>query len=202
MFDFGGVLITPITNQLSVLAREHGVDPVTMKRVLLGPPESGDHPWHRAERGDLPVAEIQAELNPWAAAEGVRTRGDEIESLLAAGQYTIIDSMRQRARDLRDDGIRVGLLTNTFAEFRPTMDRDIDLASFDVVVESFAVGARKPEPAIYDAVEVALGLAGPAIVYLDDFAENLVPAAARGWDTILVADPAAALDELDRRFVD
>ena len=33
-----------------------------MVEVLIGPEETGDHPWHRAERGEIAVADIQAGL--------------------------------------------------------------------------------------------------------------------------------------------
>ncbi len=197
VFDFGGVLITPITNQLSKVAIDHGVDGATMKRVLLGPPDSADHPWHRAERGEIAVRDIQADLAPWAEPHGIALVGDEIDRLLAAGEYAVIDAMLERVHALRTEGIRTGLLTNTFAEFRPTMDRDVGLDSFDVVVESFAVGARKPEPAIYAAVEASLRMSGDEVVYLDDFAENLEPARALGWRTIHVTAPEQALAALD-----
>ena len=105
--------------------------------------------------------------------------------------------MIDRVRSLRADGYLTGLLTNTFAEFRPTMERDIDFGLFDVVVESFAVGSRKPEFAIYEITAERLGVGHDAIVYLDDFDQNLEPPAALGWTTIQVDDAAVALRELD-----
>jgi len=197
VFDFGGVLITSINNQVGDVAEANGVDPATMHRVLLGPSASGDHPWHRAERGELSVADIQSQLDPWADAADVELRGDEIERLLTPGGYTIVHAMQTRIADLRSEGFRTALLTNTFAEFQPTMQRDIDLDLFDAVIESFAVGARKPEPAIYAATAERLGVGHDGIVYLDDFDQNLAPAAALGWTTILVDDHDAALAALD-----
>ena len=57
VFDFGGVLITSIHHQLGRVAVSHGVDMLTMKSVLMGPTTSGDHPWQRAERGEIPGAQ-------------------------------------------------------------------------------------------------------------------------------------------------
>jgi epoxide hydrolase-like predicted phosphatase len=198
VFDFGGVLITSINNQVGDVAAAHGVSLATMHAVLLGPRASGaDHPWHRAERGELAVGDIQSELGPWAEAAGVELRGDEIERLMKPGAYTVVDAMLDRVASLRAEGLRTALLTNTFAEFRPTMERDIDFELFDAVIESFAVGARKPEPPIYEATAEQLGIDHRSIVYLDDFDQNLEPAAALGWTTILVGDHRAAIDELD-----
>ena len=197
MFDFGGVIITPITDRVETLAARHGTDVGTMLTVLLGPRETGDHPWHRAERGELAVAEIQALLGPWADDVGLTLHGDEMDVLMDATLYDVVGEVLDRVATLRADGYRTGLLTNTFAEFRPTLERDLDLSLFDVVVESYAVGARKPEPAIYHATAAALGVAHDQIVYLDDFDQNLAPAAALGWTTIHVTDPVAAVRRLD-----
>jgi len=199
VFDFGGVLITSISNQIGNLAASHDVDPAVMHELLLGPRASGaTHPWHLAERGEIPVAEIQELLRPFADAAGVRLRGDEMERLLAPGGYTVVDEMLHRIDVLRAEGYRTGLLTNTFAEFRPTMERDIDLDAFDVVIESFAVGSRKPERAIYETTRDRLGVDHAAIVYLDDFEQNLTEPKALGWTTIRVGDQRSALAELDR----
>lgn len=199
VFDFGGVLITSITNQIGKVAATHGVPADVMHELLLGAATSGPtHPWHRAERGEIAIADIQSLLEPFATDAGVDLRGDEIDRLLAAGEYTVVDEMVARVRSLRTEGYLTGLLTNTFAEFRPTMEEDLDLSLFDAVVESFAVGARKPEPAIYAATAAMLQVEHDEIVYLDDFEQNLVPAQTLGWHTVHVGDPVRALTELDR----
>ena len=197
VFDFGGVLITPITNQVGEVAQRHGVPMTTMLEVLLGPHDSGDHPWHRAERGEIAVAEIQGQLQPWADQHGIRLAGDELDAVLRPGGYRVVESMADKVAALKGSGTKTGLLTNTFAEFRPTMERDLRFADFTVIVESFAVGARKPEPAIYEATRVALEVEHDEILYLDDFVQNIDMAAAFGWSTIHVTDPLAAIDAID-----
>ncbi|MSV93735.1 MAG: hypothetical protein F2860_04665, partial [Actinobacteria bacterium] len=44
--------------------------------------------------------------------------GDEIEALMAPGQYTVITPMLDKVSELRKRGYATGLLTNSFAEFR------------------------------------------------------------------------------------
>ena len=73
----------------------------------------------------------------------------------------------------------------------------IDLSQFDAVIESYAVGARKPDPAIYEATADALGVDHRQIAYLDDFDQNLGPATELGWTVIHVTDSGLALAELD-----
>jgi len=196
VFDFGGVLISPIVEKVAVMAEAHDTTMHELLHVLLGPRESGpDHPWHRCERGEITVAEIQPGLGPWAAAAGISLRGDEIESLMDGG-YRVLDEVIAHIDRLRVAGYRTGLLTNTFAEFRPKMDADIGFHRFDAVVESFAVQARKPELAIYEATREMLDVGHDEIVYLDDFDQNLEPAIALGWQVIHVTGPEQSLAAL------
>jgi len=197
VFDFGGVIITPITDKLARIAERSSIDPGVMLEVLMGPRhDSTDHPWHRSERGELAVAEIQALLGPYADHHGVALVGDEIDVLLDAQTYSINSQVLDRIAALQGV-VKLGLLTNSIREFRPTLERDIDLTLFDVVMDSSAEGSRKPEPVIYRRTTEALGVAAQTVVYLDDFDHNLGPARDEGWQTIHVGDPDAALAELD-----
>ena len=136
-------------------------------------------------------------LQPWADPHGVTLRGDEIDALLSAGGYTTVPEMNSKVAQLKQEGFITGLLTNTFAEFRPTMERDLHFPDFTTVVESFAVGSRKPEPRIYQATRDLLGVAHREILYLDDFAQNIATAQSFGWSTIHVTDPAADVGRID-----
>ena len=198
VFDFGGVLISPIVEKVALLAEARNTTMHELLHVLLGPRDSGpDHPWHRCERGEIAVSEIQGHLGPWAAAAGIALQGDEIDVLLEGG-YRVLTEVIDRIDALRAAGYRTALLTNTFAEFQATMESDIGFHHFDAVVESFAVEARKPEPAIYDATARMLDVAHDEILYLDDFDQNLEPAVALGWQVIHVTGPEQSLAALDR----
>jgi len=67
---------------------------------------------------------------------------------------------------------------------------------FDVVVESQAVGLRKPDPRIYELACRQLGVTPPETAFLDDIGANLKSARALGMHTIKVDDPSVALREL------
>ncbi len=197
VFDFGGVVITPITNQLNRLARRARTDMLTMLEVVMGPRHhSSDHPWHRAERGEIPTAEIQGLIGAYAGAAGIQLVGDEIDDILTGQGFTLNDDVVSRITSLSDEGVRVALLTNSFVEARHIIEAQMDFSVFTAVIDSSLVGCRKPEPAIYEVTAQQLGVAHDAIAYLDDFADNLVPAATLGWTTIHVVDPAEALAEL------
>ena len=198
VFDFGGVLITPITTLIAEVAGWHDVSMIEMLDVLMGPRETStsDHPWHRAERGELAIAELQREVAPFAEAAGMSLRGDEYERLLC-GEFTVQAEIVERVVRLREEGYRLGLLTNSFVEFRDHIESHIDFTLFDAVVDSSLVGHRKPEPAIYELTTRMLGVPASEILYLDDFAANLDGAKEAGWRTIHVVDVESALNELD-----
>ena len=197
VFDFGGVIITPITNKLQVLADREGVELLTMLELLMGPRhESTDHPWHRSERGEIWVHEVQDLLGPWAEASGVALAGDEIDVLMDGMTYSYVDSSLAKIAELAAGPMSLGLLTNLNLDFRPTLEAEFDLSQFDAVIDSAVEGTRKPEPQIYSLVEKRLGVDGSQIVYLDDFDHNLGPAKARGWTTVHVTDPDTAMVEL------
>jgi epoxide hydrolase-like predicted phosphatase len=199
VFDFGGVLISPITTLIAEVAGWHDVAMVEMLDVLMGPREAStsDHPWHRAERGELAIAEMQTAVVPYAEAAGLTLRGDEYERLLC-GEFTVHADVIDRIVGLHDEGYLLGLLTNSFLEFREHLESHVDFGLFDVVVDSSEVGHRKPEPAIYELTTRMLGVSAPEILYLDDFAANLEGALAAGWHTIHVTGIESALRELDR----
>jgi HAD superfamily hydrolase (TIGR01509 family) len=69
-------------------------------------------------------------------------------------------------------------------------------ANFDHYILSYEQGVMKPDAAIYAAVERALGLAGEAIVYLDDRAENVEGGLVRGWRGILHEKPEQTISAL------
>ena len=144
----------------------------------------------------MPVAEIQALLGSYAEHHRVELTGDEIDVLLDAQTYSINTQVIDRIAELQGT-VKLGLLTNSIKEFRPTLERDVDLTLFDVVMDSSAEGSRKPEPEIYRRTTAALGVDASTVVYLDDFDHNLGPARAEGWHTIHVTDPDVALAELD-----
>jgi epoxide hydrolase-like predicted phosphatase len=202
VFDFGGVLIRPITNKIGVLADRAGVEVEELVEVLMGPlGESTDHhPWHRAERGEIGVHDLQDRVAPYAEARGVELHGDEIAFLFEV-DFTVIRPVVERVAALRDEGYRTGLLTNSFEYFRATLEELLDMQIFDVVVDSSEVGHRKPEPAIYELMAARLGVEPARIVFLDDFGPNVTGARTAGWTAIHVTDPLEALDQLNRTLI-
>jgi putative hydrolase of the HAD superfamily len=198
VFDFGGVLITPITRLLEEIAGWHDITMAEMLDVLMGPRDAStaDHPWHRAERGELATADMAGQVVPFAVAAGLQLRGDEYDRLLC-GEFDVHHEIVDRIRRLRAEGYRTGLLTNSFKEFRSHLEDHVDFDVFDVVVDSSEVGCRKPEPEIYELTTHVLDVRPDEILYLDDFEANLVGARAAGWRTLHVTGRSHVVPDLE-----
>ena len=199
IFDFGGVIITPITRQIGMIAEGLGRTTAEVHHVMMGPQfESGDHPWHRLERGEIGMEVLQDLLTPIAAEAGMAFRGDEVEKILAPGMYEVNHFVLEKIDELRGRGYKTALLSNSIREFRPKLEEDVPPRLFDAYIDSSHVGMRKPEPEIFHLTLRELGLDNPSdAVFLDDFAGNLAGATAVGLRTIHVRNPREALVELE-----
>jgi epoxide hydrolase-like predicted phosphatase len=197
--DFSGVLVSHTSPILDELASWHRVPVETLVQVLMGPRgwSTADHPWHRAERGELPAALLQAEVVPYATAAGLTLRGDEYAHLLM-GDFAVNGEVVERIGRLRGLGYSLGLLMNSLRELREAIEGRIDFGVFDAVVDSSEVGCRKPEPEIFAIMEQQLGVEPSRILYLDDVIANVSAAYNAGWATIYVSDLFDALQDLDR----
>jgi putative hydrolase of the HAD superfamily len=99
---------------------------------------------------------------------------------------------------LRDRGVRHAVVTNNAKEFAASWMKMVPADLFDVVIDSSAIGMRKPNPAIYHLALKELAVTDPSrAAFLDDYEPNVVAARNLGLHGLVVAaDPRAALAEL------
>ena len=207
VFDYGGVMITSITNKFVPLAERAGTSVELIREVVMGPLSiSTNHPWHCAERGEIALEQIQTGLQPYADKHSIELFGDEIETVYSTAHsgltkpYTIIEPMIEKAIEVQKKGFSIALLTNLFTEFYPTVKKELTDVNFDAWVASSEEGTRKPETEIYKRTEELLQVEGERILFLDEFEPNLVAAQEVGWSTIQVADPLDAMKKLDNEL--
>jgi putative hydrolase of the HAD superfamily len=194
LFDFGGVLTSSPFTAIKAWAVENGHEPEGLLRMFIGYPHETEHPFHRAERGELSAHDMFTEISVEAAKLGIDPAGFAA-GLSMATRHDVIDYIRR----LRTDGIALALVTNNFAEMSGhwrTMAPVDDL--FDVVVESSSEGVRKPTAAIYERTLDRLGVPAHRAAFLDDLEDNIVGAQAVGLHSILVTEEySVALTQLD-----
>jgi len=193
IFDLGGVVFPSPFDVFDAYERDRGLPHRFIRTVIA---ESADHgAWARHERSELPFDDFCRELEAECAAAGGTIDAAELMRAIGVGFAPRPEMVRAIVR-LRDEGLRVGALTPTWA--RPeagTLRGPADLG-FDVVVESAVEGIRKPDPRIYELVCERLAVTPEVCVFLDDLGVNLKPARAMGMTTIKVLDPGDALTEL------
>ncbi len=92
--------------------------------------------------------------------------------------------------DLRRRGFQTFMFSNTNDLAVEHIRRNFPFFSqFDGYILSYEVGAMKPWPEIYAAMEKLTGRRGTDLVYLDDRLENIEAGAARGWRAVLHESP-------------
>lgn len=205
IFDFGGVLAS--NGRPSDVVRRFPHDPAELvMKVMMG--EYGldtDHPWHRLERGEISMVEYRRALAPLVIEAGLTPVATAMPEPTTPGQMIPFDFIPNEpvirlVHDLRDAGLRLGVLTNNVRELRERWWPMMDFANiFDDVVDSHEVGMRKPNPAIYRLALDRLGTTAQRTAFLDDAASNVAAAIEVGIHGVVVdEDPTSAVDTVRR----
>jgi len=198
VFDFGGVFTASPFDAVATMSGVAGVEPDTALRYVFGSYERDtDHPWHRAERGEMTLEEARLEIMSETRAAGHEL--DVFDLLSSMGGSGIREDMVDRVRVLRTDGVRTAMITNNVIEFRDYWRTMIPLDDlFEVVVDSSEVGMRKPDRRIYELTLDRLGSEPARSIFLDDHPGNIAGAEACGLRGVLVtAHYHLAIAELD-----
>ena len=198
LFDFGGVFTESPFGAAEALGADLGADPARFLEIVFGPyHEDTDHPWHRLERGEIPLLEAREAIVAMGAAEGLETDPFQLFARMGSAGTGAREPVVARVRALRRAGLRTGLVTNNAREFREAWTRLLPPLDelFHAVVDSSEVGARKPAATIFRiALERVGGPPPERVLFLDDFEGNVRAAEALGRRGVLVeADPSEAL---------
>jgi putative hydrolase of the HAD superfamily len=195
--DFGGVLTSPLIESFLAYQDRSGVRFEDLGKAMMRAAEkSGEHPLYELEKGRISEAEFLAAIEAELGG-GVRL-GSLRDTYFAHLKPN--EPMIGYMRELRDQGLRMALLTNNVREWEPHWRSklpDID-AIFEVVVDSAFVGMRKPDPAIYELTLERLGdgLRAEDCVFLDDTDVNCDAAEALGMRVVRFRDVEQARAEL------
>lgn len=196
MFDYGGVLTTPLSSTTGSWLRADGIDPdgfATLMREWLGRDAEPGNPIHLLETGELEVPEFERRF----AARLVTTTGDPVKAEGVLGRLFAAmrpsDEMTALVRDLRGHGLRTGLLSNSWGNDYP---HHLLAELCDVIVISGEVGLRKPDEPIYRLLLEKLELPAERVAFVDDFTANVRAAQAIGMHGVRHTDPASTRAEL------
>jgi epoxide hydrolase-like predicted phosphatase len=191
VFDLGGVLTSAPFAGVAGYERECRLPAGSIVRYFRH-----DAVYHQLERGEITAREFWKSVGVRVEEEhGVRIDLAALASATEASSSVNRDAVAL-LRELRGL-VRLALLTNNVTE-ASRWRHELPLELFDAVVDSSAVGVRKPDPRIYQIILEQLGLPAHEVVFIDDFEENLPPAAALGMRTHLFTSLPQCRSELVR----
>lgn len=189
IFDFGGVLMRTHTHSgRKAWEAKLGLDAGDLERLV-----HGSDLWIAAQRGEL-----TSDAYWLAIADRLNLSIEDLPILREDYfQGDVFDAELVRLIDtLRDQGYRLGLLSNDSLALREKLVQLDLVRHFDAVVISAEIGAMKPEAAAYRAVAKALDVSTPECLFIDDNPVNIDGATAVGIEGLLYRsdmDVSAAL---------
>ena len=190
LFDLGGVIFESPLHSISSFEAEQGLSAGIVGRIVTEAGRNGA--WARHERGEISGESFERGLIEEARRWGV---GLDVAGMMRRieADVAIRPRMLVAVRRLREERIAVAAVTNNWKGLNAPSVAE----HFDMVVESWLEGTRKPEPEIYRRTLDRLGVAAREAVMLDDIGANLKTALNMGMATIKVTDPIVALEELE-----
>lgn len=200
LWDFGGVITSSPFEAFNRYELANDIPKDFIRSVNATNPDT--NAWAQFESNSLKLEEFDPIFADETEKAGHRIPGKDVLKLLSGS----IRPEMVAALELIKKNFRIACITNNVkgAGTGPGMASDIDKATkiadimslFDFVIESSAVGFRKPDPRIYKLACEKLAIEPSEAVFLDDLGINLKPAKAMGMTTIKVATAEQALNEL------
>jgi len=188
LFDFGGVLTTPVWDSFAAFCRKEGLDPDAIKNLFRKDPEALAL-LRKLETGEMAEAEFEQRFGERL---GLENPENLIDSMFEGMKP--LDVMVAAVRDLRLGGMRTGLVSNSWSTGH--YDRDLLAQLFDVVLISGELGLHKPEPEIYRLAAERIAVEPGACVFVDDLRENCEGAETVGMTAIRHVEPPETIARL------
>jgi epoxide hydrolase-like predicted phosphatase len=188
LFDFGGVLTTPVWDSFSDFCRREGLDPDAIREIFRSDP--GSLALLRSlETGEISEPDFEAEFG---RRLGLDSCDDLIDGMFEGMRP--LEEMLAVVRGVRAGGLRTGLVSNSWSTGH--YDRELLDSLFDEVLISGELGMHKPQPEIYLLAAERVGAEPSACLFVDDLRENCEGAEALGMTAIRHRDTAATVARL------
>lgn len=195
LFDYSGVM----TANFAIATENTPYDPdLLIAEMISVVTNERPHAFHDLERGKISIAEFIGEIEQ--SVPGAGALFDPASEFNVMANLPLLDERVALVRRLATSGLGVGLLTNNVAEWEPLWRPGLPEDLFEVIIDSSAVGHRKPDPEIYQLGLEALGGLDPAsVLFVDDFewnVEGAIAAGLRGLHCASDMDLGAAIDSI------
>jgi putative hydrolase of the HAD superfamily len=202
--DFGGVLTSPLLGSFQAFSESSGVSLAELGQAMVAiGARVGVNPLFELETGRLSEAEFLGALATQLSEQLGRTIGLDGfgESYFAnlEPNQRLIDYMRE----LRARGYKLAICTNNVREWERLWRAMLPVDEiFDVVVDSAFVGARKPEPRIYELTLERLGVGAGTALMIDDIEINCEAARELGLRAVWFRDTEQAIEETEAALLE
>jgi putative hydrolase of the HAD superfamily len=176
LFDFGGVLTTPVWDSFSAFCRSEGLEPDAIKELFRSDPEALAD-LRGLETGAVTEAEFE---RAFGARLGLKDPDGLIDSMFEGMKP--LGPMVDAVREIRASGLLTSLVSNSWSTAH--YDRALLAELFDAVVISAEVGLHKPQPEIYRLAAKRLRVEPERCLFVDDLRENCEGAEAVGMTAV------------------
>lgn len=182
LLDYGGVVtadsgFTPIAE---MLAKATDIDIERIREVFWG------ELFPNLMRGKITVDELWRQFE---AKFNVAVRDEDRAVWVTADESTPDKKMVALIAHLRQNGIKVGLVSNVLEDLADELRARGIYDQFDFAILSCEIGYAKPDNEFYEHALAELpGIDPSEIVFVDDVERNLAPATKLGMKTILAVN--------------
>jgi putative hydrolase of the HAD superfamily len=200
--DFGGVLTSPLLDAFRAFQDSSGIPLQSLGQAMATiAARDGANPLFELETGRLTEPAFLDALSQQLTDD----LGRPVELGGFAQRYLSQLDPNHRMigymRELRSRGYRMAICTNNIREWDGLWRAKLPVEEiFDVVVDSSAVGSRKPEARIYEITLERLAVQPAAALLVDDVEANCDAARDLGMDAVWFRDSEQAIAEIEARL--
>ncbi len=203
IFDFGGVLSSPIAESFVHVQEAVGIAPEALGNAMATVTQrDGRNPLFALECGEVTEREFMADLGAVLSEQLGRVVEMQEFSAHYFRHLQTNHEMIGLTRSLRARGYRTAMLTNNVREWEPRWRAMLPVDElFELIVDSAFVGMRKPDPGIFLLTLERLGLPAEACLLIDDFAINCEGARALGMHAVQFLDTAQTINDVEQTLL-
>jgi putative hydrolase of the HAD superfamily len=197
--DFGGVLTSPLIESFLAFQKAEGVPVEAFGQALAALTErQGANPLFELETGRMREQAFLADLSQQVSAELGRPVHLHDFARTYLNELDPNEPMIAYMRELRARKYRMAICTNNIREWEGIWRARFPVDEiFEVVIDSSAVGTRKPEPRIYEITLEELGVDAKNTLFVDDLEINCDAARELGMTAVWFRDSEQAISEME-----
>lgn len=175
LFDYGGVLSPGGKNVKAVFGQLLNLPPDQFDIDDIG---------DQLRRGTISTSDFFAQLSQRFGKTYTFADFQKHSDIYSKNQ-----AVYELAKQLRQQGIKTGILSNMYEDSAERLSRESYYEGFDPVILSCEENLAKPDPRFYDLAVKRVGCRPNEIIFIDDQDRCLPPALAMGMKVIKAVTP-------------